>query len=218
MEFFIKKNASLPILSFLVVKDGRSDYHRFVENLSGSTVTFSMFNFDTGVAKVTSKTAKIITPNPENPSEVYISIQLTSKNTNKVGRYEAQVSIKNDKGQFIFPLDEKIFINVVDSFVFNTECCPPADSYSPFNPVTTTTTQIPITTTSTTEIPITTTTTTIEQILIDPIITENSEYIIVGDNLYLMFVDTPEIPINPIIVGVDEYIKVGDQEYLQYND
>jgi hypothetical protein len=66
-------------------------------------------------------------------------------------------------------------------------------------------------------------------ILINPIITENDEYIIVGDNFYLMFVDpippptptltptpTTEVLINPILVGENEYMSVGNNEYLEY--
>ena len=54
-------------------------------------------------------------------------------------------------------------------------------------------------------------------ILINPIITENDEYINVGGDFYLMFVDPPSQElINPIITENDEYIDVGNEEYLEF--
>jgi hypothetical protein len=42
MEFFIKKNATLPLLKMQVVKDGRSDYHSFMDLIESSSIIFSM--------------------------------------------------------------------------------------------------------------------------------------------------------------------------------
>ena len=56
-------------------------------------------------------------------------------------------------------------------------------------------------------------------ILINPIITENDEYIDVGGNFYLMFVDPPpQELINPIITENGEYIDVGGNFYLMFVD
>jgi len=38
MEFFIKKNATLPLLKLQVVKDGRSDYDNFMKSNSPSQI------------------------------------------------------------------------------------------------------------------------------------------------------------------------------------
>jgi len=42
MEFFIKKNATLPVLKMQVVKDGRSGYMQIMEDLEVSSIYFSM--------------------------------------------------------------------------------------------------------------------------------------------------------------------------------
>jgi hypothetical protein len=55
------------------------------------------------------------------------------------------------------------------------------------------------------------------QTLIDPIITNNDEYISVGEGFYLMFDETEEL-INPIIVGENTYLDIGFNEYLNYVD
>ena len=54
------------------------------------------------------------------------------------------------------------------------------------------------------------------EVLINPIILENGEYISVGDNFYLIFVDPTQILVNPIIINNNEYIQVGDNLYLMF--
>ena len=51
MDFFIKKNATLPVLKLQVIKDGRSDYNNFMELLETSSIFFSMVNIETGIPK-----------------------------------------------------------------------------------------------------------------------------------------------------------------------
>ena len=120
MEFFIKKNATLPLLKLQVVKDGRSDYNNFMELLETSSIFFSMVNTDTGVLKITSKPAgfvekTFIEPNAE--PEYYIYYQFTNTDTNTVGKFEGQFLIKNDDGNLILPIREKLFIYVQESFI-----------------------------------------------------------------------------------------------------
>ena len=55
------------------------------------------------------------------------------------------------------------------------------------------------------------------EVLINPIITENDEYINVGDNFYLMFVDPITQPfINPLLIGENQYLIIGENEYLEF--
>ena len=120
MEFFIKKNATLPLLKLQVVKNGRSDYNNFMELLETSSIFFSMVNTDTGVLKITSKPAgfvekTFIEPNAE--PEYYIYYQFTNTDTNTVGKFEGQFLIKSDDGNLILPIREKLFIYIQDSFI-----------------------------------------------------------------------------------------------------
>ena len=126
MEFFIKKNATLPLLKMQIVKDGRSDYQSFMDLIETSTIVFSMVNTETGIAKITSKSAGFVSKtfnNPNTPTEYYIYYQFTKKDTNKVGRYEAQFLLKNEQGDLIVPIREPLFINVQDSFISDDPCC-----------------------------------------------------------------------------------------------
>ena len=198
MDFYIKKFSTLPILKLGVVKNGRSDYNNFMELLETSSIFFSMVNTDTGVLKITSKPAgfvekTFIDPNAE--PEYYIYYQFTTTDTNTVGKFEGQFLIKSDDGNLILPIREKLFIYIQESFIADDleydncytsvyPCCvvPIVPSITP-TPTNTPTPTPSITPTST---PTPTPTPTQEQ-LINPIITGNDEYIIVGNNEYLQF-------------------------------
>ena len=212
MDFYIKKGATLPILKLSVVKDGRNDFHSFMKTIELSAIFFSMVDIETGVPKISSRPAgfvekTFIEPNAE--PEYYIYYQFQNRDTNRVGRYEGQFMLRSSEGVLILPIREKLFINVQESFIADDlpyDSCYVSEFPCCVNgPYTTTTTTVPcpscptcpeptptpVTTTTTTFNPTTTTTTTIQQ-LINPVITENDEYIEVGENEYLMFVD-PEI-------------------------
>lgn len=120
MEFFIKKNATLPLLKLQVVKDGRSDYNNFMELLETSTIFFSMVNSDSGVLKIVSKPAGFVEKtflDPNAEPEYYIYYQFTNTDTNTVGKFEGQFLIKTYDGNIILPIREKLFIYIQDSFI-----------------------------------------------------------------------------------------------------
>lgn len=163
MEFFIKKNATLPILKINVIKDGRSDYDRTMRFLNETDIFFSMVDVETGIPKITSRPAGVIkrdTVIPNEDSEYYIYYQFTPSDTKKVARYKGQFMLRNETGFLTLPLNQEIYINVTDSFVLDDKefqscyvvdfpCCksgvllPP-----PPKPVTTTTTMYYTTTTT----------------------------------------------------------------------
>lgn len=125
MDFYIMKNATLPILKLQLAKDGRSDYHNY-DNLSGSTIQFSMIDTETNIPKITSQIAQIVVvpPTETNPeTEYYITYQFTEKNTNKIGKYLGQFSIKSDQGDVLLQQQDEIYIYILDSFVEENNCC-----------------------------------------------------------------------------------------------
>jgi hypothetical protein len=126
MEFFIKKDATLPLLKMQVVKDGRSDYHSFMNLIETSTIVFSMVDVATGLPKISSKLAGFVSKtfdDPSTPTEYYIYYRFTKRDTGKVGRYEGQFLLKNEQGDLIVPIREQLFINIQDSFVSDNPCC-----------------------------------------------------------------------------------------------
>jgi len=125
MEFYIKKNATLPVLKMQVVKDGRAGFQELMEDLEVSTIFFTMVDVETGIPKIVSAPCQIVSLIlPEGaPTEYYIYFKFTTRDTNTVGRYEGQFLIKNDEGNLILPIREQLYINVQDSFISETACC-----------------------------------------------------------------------------------------------
>ncbi len=122
MEFFIKKNATLPLLKMQVVKDGRSDYNHFMDMIEVSSLFFSMTNIETGIPKILTRPAGFVEKilvNPDAGPEYYIYYQFTNLDTNTIGRYEGQFMLKNNDGVLILPIREKLFINIVSPYAGN---------------------------------------------------------------------------------------------------
>ena len=125
MEFYIKKNATLPVLKMQVVKDGRAGYIQFMQDLEVSTIYFSMVDVETGIPKIVSAPCEIVNlilPEGASP-EYYIYFKFTARDTDTIGRYQGQFLIKNDEGNLILPIRENLFINIQDSFISETACC-----------------------------------------------------------------------------------------------
>ena len=134
MEFFIKKNATLPLLKMQVVQDGRSGYQQLMETLECSTIYFTMIDVETGIPKIVSGECGITSLFlPEGaPTEYYVYFRFTERDTNTPGRYQGQFLIQSDKpcanqsveiGTLILPIREALYINVQDSFISKSPCC-----------------------------------------------------------------------------------------------
>lgn len=120
MEFFINKKSTLPLLKLQVVKDGRSDYNNFMKTIELSAIFFSMISTETGIPKISTKPAGFVEKtftDPNAETEYYIYYQFSSKDTDKPGRYEGQFLLRNDDGNLILPIYDKLYINVLDSFI-----------------------------------------------------------------------------------------------------
>ena len=126
MDFFIKKNATLPLLKLQVVNNGRSDFDNFMKTIELSAIFFSMVDIETGVPKISSRPAgfvekTFIDPNAE--PEYYIYYKFTARDTNTPGRYTGEFMIRTDEGNLILPIREELYINVQDSFISTNPCC-----------------------------------------------------------------------------------------------
>jgi len=120
MEFFINKNASLPLLKLELIKDGRNDFNKFYECIQNSNITFTMYDVETGTKKLC-KSAKLELVQPENcvGEEYYITYQFSSKDTSVCGRYVGKITIDflDGSGTLIAPIREELFINILEGSI-----------------------------------------------------------------------------------------------------
>ena len=128
MEFFIRKNSTLPIIKVQIVKDGRVDFREFDNLTKDSTITFSMWNEETNVYYIMNKPASVmVKPSTIDTEEVeyYVYYQLTSHETRHIGGYIGEFKISNSQGEIILPRRKKLFINITDSISKPELCCKP---------------------------------------------------------------------------------------------
>ena len=122
MNFYIKKGADLPILKVEPIKDGRSDYKKFMEDLESSTILFSMVDSKTGIYKIANADAYLVAKETIEPTpivEYYIYYQFKKRETNTPGIYKGEFLIRNQNGDLILPLREELTIIILDSFTKN---------------------------------------------------------------------------------------------------
>ena len=218
MDFFIKKNATLPLLKLQVVNNGRSDFDNFMKTIELSAIFFSMVDVDSGIPKISSKPAGFVEKtftDPNSEPEYYIYYQLNSTDTNRVGKYEGQFLLRNDDGVLILPIREKLFVYVQESFIaddLDYESCYVSESPCCVNgPYTTTTTTAPCPcltpsiTPSVTKTP--TQTPPSPSVSVTPTLTRTPTP-----------TQTPGLEqlTNPIIVSTDTYLSVGINLYLTF--
>ena len=125
MEFYIKQNATLPVLKMQVVKDGRAGFLQLMEDLAVSTIFFTMVDVETGIPKIVSAPCSIvplILPVGAAP-EYYVYFQFTARDTNTPGRYSGEFMLRTAEGNLILPIREELYVNVQDSFISTNPCC-----------------------------------------------------------------------------------------------
>lgn len=119
MEFFIKKNTTLPLLKVELTKDGVNMFTDFMDDLEKATIFFSMNDVATGTKKIVNQRGYITSKefvDPDTNTEYYIYYKFRPQDTNRVGRYEGEFFISiPDKGVLKTPIRETLFINVQDS-------------------------------------------------------------------------------------------------------
>ena len=122
MEFTIGQNSTLPLLKLQVVKDGIEEYESMMNFIETSSIFFSMIDTSTGIPKVFTKSAGFVERveiNENASPEYYVYYRFTSQDTSRVGRYEGQFMFINDTGTLVLPIREKLFINVMESYISN---------------------------------------------------------------------------------------------------
>lgn len=118
MEFFINKNATLPILKLELIQDGRNDFHKFFEMIQNADIFFSMTNVVTGIKKIGKKRTGVALVKPVScvGEEYYITYQFSDKDTNQAGRYVGQFIIEflDGSGTLLVPIREELYINILE--------------------------------------------------------------------------------------------------------
>lgn len=128
MNFYIKKNSTLPKLSVEIIIDSEVSFRNTYESFSASTITFNMKDEETGVYKIIGQSVTVKEKESTGDSPLksyYLETQFTKKQTNKIGSFIGEFNIVGNNGTTILPIKEKIIINIIDSFSNSDFCCRP---------------------------------------------------------------------------------------------
>lgn len=122
MEFFIRQNATDPILKLRLIDDGKTDKSVFNDLLENSTITFDMYESKSGTPVLLNESCQITTRIEKfnnTIDEYYIVYRFTESGTSVKGRYEGIITIQfldtdqNPTTKLIAPIKEKLFINII---------------------------------------------------------------------------------------------------------
>ena len=134
MDFFIRhiedtsipvNEKILPVLSMMVINDGRHDFHKFHEMIQNAEITFSMVGIDTGIYKVANSKAFIKKIGDTCcQDEFLVCYQFSKREIQEPGRYKAYFTIKfgndlkNDNyeypdGVLNVPIRDELYVNVL---------------------------------------------------------------------------------------------------------
>ena len=121
MEFFINKNATLPVLKLELIQDGRNDFNRFYDAVQNANIYFTMTDVVTGVKRIAKKETglQVVVPESCVGEEYYLIYQFTERDTAVAGRYAAQFTIEflDGSGTLIVPIREELFVTVLDGSI-----------------------------------------------------------------------------------------------------
>lgn len=122
LNFFIKKNSTLPKIKYPLKQRLLEKYDITHEMLEDVAVTFSMIDENTGLYKIANVEAELVINNnrPEYPDEntYTLTYQLSVKQTSKGGRFAGEFVIDflgNNCDKIKMPVDGQISIIIEDS-------------------------------------------------------------------------------------------------------
>jgi hypothetical protein len=120
MNFFIKKNATLPIMKLDVIQDGRNDMSKIYEMIQNSNIYFSMTEVETGKKIIGNKSALILPKESScNGDEYYIGYKFSENETKKPGTYIGEFTIEflDGSGKLLVPIREELHIQIIDGTI-----------------------------------------------------------------------------------------------------
>ena len=121
MNFYIKKNSELPLLTMELIFDGRNDFRHFYELIQNADITFSMYNTENNIKKISCRPAEIVKKvvpceNLTSQEQYYIVYKWREKDTKYSGSYigEFKIDFLDGTGTLIAPIQEKLHIYIID--------------------------------------------------------------------------------------------------------
>lgn len=116
-EFYINKDATLPLLKMELINNGRYDFNHFHELIQNSTISFTMVNSETGISKILNNSENILLQSKDGCNEeYYICYRWSERDTKIKGKYIGKFTIifgdEVGGGKLIVPIEDELVIYV----------------------------------------------------------------------------------------------------------
>ena len=129
MDFTIKQNATLPVLTMKMVDDYDIDVESFNKMIQNAVVTFSMIDVETGRYAIANKSAGVLKVDENvnvacgyDGSSYIIYYDFTERDTRNYGHYKGEFTINFfdennfDKGKLIVPIQDELNIFIQETY------------------------------------------------------------------------------------------------------
>lgn len=122
MDFYINKNATLPVLKLELYQDGINNYSYFFNKLQNADIYFTMTDIKTGIKHISRKIAGLAPKTRYvgcTVDEYFLAYQFSSKDSSRPGTYLAQFTIDflDGSGTLIVPIREELYVHILDGSI-----------------------------------------------------------------------------------------------------
>jgi hypothetical protein len=117
MNFAIRKDSMLPVLTVEVSQDGFHSSRTINERLQNATISFFMEEIGSCIPMIQCGECCLFTTQPCNecPEKVYIQYKWTANDTKKAGKYRGwfEITFLDDNSIFIAPVKDSLLITII---------------------------------------------------------------------------------------------------------
>ena len=117
MNFTIRKNSMLPVLTVEVAQDGYYSDPTINQRLQNAQISFFMEEIGSCIPVIQCGTCCIATSQPCNecPENVYIQYKWTANDTKKAGKYRGwfEITFLDDNTTLIAPVKDSLLITII---------------------------------------------------------------------------------------------------------
>lgn len=122
MDFYINKNATLPVLKLELYQDGINNYSYFFNKLQNADIYFTMTDIKTGIKHISRKVAGLAPKTRYvgcTVEEYFLAYQFNTKDSSRPGTYLAQFTINflDGSGTLIVPIREELYVHILDGSI-----------------------------------------------------------------------------------------------------
>jgi hypothetical protein len=122
MDFYINKNATLPVLKLELYQDGINNYSYFFNKLQNADIYFTMTDIKTGIKHISRKIAGLAPKTRYvgcTVEEYFLAYQFNTKDSSRPGTYLAQFTINflDGSGTLIVPIREELYVHILDGSI-----------------------------------------------------------------------------------------------------